>query len=67
MAFALWRILRLRRSKMRTVALFLLFLQLAPYTGEPCKSGYQLGSGNCRKTDGRLVAVWQWLHSRITV
>src|SRR5262245_8870874 len=23
-----------------------------PYTGEPCKSGYQLGSGNCRKTDG---------------
>jgi benzodiazapine receptor len=29
MAFALWRILRLRRSKMRTVALFLLFLQLA--------------------------------------
>jgi hypothetical protein len=28
-----------------------------PYTGEPCKSGYQLGAGNCRKTDGRLVAV----------
>ena len=28
-----------------------------PYTGEPCKSGYQLGSGNCRKTDGRMVAV----------
>jgi hypothetical protein len=28
-----------------------------PYTGEPCKTGYQLGSGNCRKTDGRLVAV----------
>jgi hypothetical protein len=27
------------------------------YTGEPCKSGYQLGSGNCRKTDGRLFAV----------
>lgn len=27
------------------------------YTGEPCKSGYQLGAGNCRKTDGRLVAV----------
>jgi hypothetical protein len=27
------------------------------YTGEPCKSGYQLGSGNCRKTDGRIVAV----------
>lgn len=28
-----------------------------PYTGKPCKSGYQLGSGNCRKTDGRMVAV----------
>jgi len=28
-----------------------------PYTGEPCKTGYQLGPGNCRKTDGRLVAV----------
>ena len=28
-----------------------------PYTGEPCKSGYQLGSGNCRKTDGRMVTV----------
>ena len=28
-----------------------------PYTGELCKSGYQLGSGNCRKTDGRIVAV----------
>jgi hypothetical protein len=28
-----------------------------PYTGEPCKSGYQLGSGNCRKTNGRMVAV----------
>ena len=27
------------------------------YLGEPCKSGYQLGSGNCRKTDGRMVAV----------
>ena len=27
------------------------------YTGEPCKSGYQLGAGNCRKTDGRMVAV----------
>jgi hypothetical protein len=27
-----------------------------PYTGEPCKSGYQLGAGNCRKTDGRIVA-----------
>jgi hypothetical protein len=23
----------------------------------PCKSGYQLGLGNCRKTDGRMVAV----------
>jgi hypothetical protein len=28
-----------------------------PYTGEPCKTGYQLGSGNCRRTDGRMVAV----------
>jgi hypothetical protein len=28
-----------------------------PYTGEPCKSGYQLGAGNCRKPDGRIVAV----------
>jgi len=28
-----------------------------PYMGEPCKSGYQLGLGNCRKTDGRMVAV----------
>ena len=28
-----------------------------PYTGELCKSGYQLGSGNCRRTDGRTVAV----------
>src|SRR5262249_21766831 len=28
-----------------------------PYRGEPCKSGYQLGSGNCRKADGRIVAV----------
>jgi hypothetical protein len=28
-----------------------------PYMGEPCKSGYQLGSGNCRQTDGRIVAV----------
>src|SRR6516162_7496149 len=28
-----------------------------PYTGEPCKSGYQLGSGNCRRTDGCIVAV----------
>ena len=28
-----------------------------PYTGEPCKRGYQLGSGNCREADGRIVAV----------
>ena len=28
-----------------------------PYTNEPCKSGYQLGSGNCRKTNGGIVAV----------
>jgi hypothetical protein len=28
-----------------------------PYTGEPCKSGYQLGSGNCRKADGNWVSV----------
>ena len=28
-----------------------------PYTGEPCKSGYQLGSGNCRRTDGVMVAA----------
>jgi hypothetical protein len=28
-----------------------------PYTGEPCKRSYQLGPGNCRKTDGRMVAV----------
>ena len=28
-----------------------------PYAGAPCKSGYQLGAGNCRKTDGRMVAV----------
>jgi hypothetical protein len=28
-----------------------------PFTGEPCKSGYQLESGNCRRTDGRMVAV----------
>ena len=28
-----------------------------PFTGEPCKSGYQLGSGNCRRTDGVTVAV----------
>src|SRR5262249_25284365 len=30
---------------------------LGPYTGEPCKTGYQLRSGNCRITDGRMVAV----------
>ncbi len=28
-----------------------------PYTGEPCKSGYELGSGNCRKTNGHIIAV----------
>lgn len=28
-----------------------------PYTGEPCKIGYQLGSGNCRKADGHWAAV----------
>ncbi len=28
-----------------------------PYTGEPCKSSYELGSGNCRKANGRTVAV----------
>ena len=28
-----------------------------PYRGEPCKSGYQLGPGNCRKADGRMVAA----------
>ena len=28
-----------------------------PYTGEPCRSGYHVGSGNCRQTDGRMVAV----------
>jgi hypothetical protein len=28
-----------------------------PYAGEPCKSGYQLGLGNCRQTNGRIVAV----------
>ena len=31
--------------------------QFYPYTGEPCKTGYQLGPGNCRKTDGHVVAV----------
>jgi hypothetical protein len=28
-----------------------------PFAGEPCKSGYQLGSGNCRRTDGVMIAV----------
>ena len=28
-----------------------------PFAGDPCKSGYQLGPGNCRKSDGRMVAV----------
>ena len=28
-----------------------------PYTGEPCKTNYQLGAGNCRKSDGRIVAL----------
>ena len=28
-----------------------------PYSGEPCKSGYQLGPGNCRRPDGRVVAA----------
>ena len=28
-----------------------------PYAGEPCRTGYQLGLGNCRQTDGRIVAV----------
>jgi hypothetical protein len=28
-----------------------------PYAGEPCKSGYQVGPGNCRKPDGRMVAL----------
>jgi hypothetical protein len=27
------------------------------YTDEPCRSGYQLGAGDCRKTNGRIVAV----------
>ena len=25
-----------------------------PYTGEPCKGGYQLGLGNCRKSAGTV-------------
>ena len=28
-----------------------------PYTGEPCKMGYQIGPGNCRKPDGHVIAV----------
>jgi hypothetical protein len=28
-----------------------------PYTGKPCKSGYQLGPGNCRNASGEMVAV----------
>src|SRR5215469_16648863 len=36
------------------------------YTGEPCKTGYQLGSGNCRKPTGALlpcqeISAMQWL------
>jgi len=27
------------------------------YTGEPCKTGYELGLGNCRTTSGRMVAA----------
>jgi hypothetical protein len=27
------------------------------YTGDPCKSGYQLAAGNCLKSDGRMVAL----------
>jgi hypothetical protein len=44
-----------------------------PYTGEPCKSGYQLGLGNCRKTDGahgcraKRAVRCNGRHSRITV
>ena len=26
-----------------------------PYDGGTCRTGYQLGAGNCRQTDGRLV------------
>ena len=37
-----------------------------PYTGEPCKSGYQLGSGNCEKLTGAWLpcqgsSALQWL------
>jgi hypothetical protein len=28
-----------------------------PYRGDPCKNGYQVGPGNCRKTEGHIVAV----------
>ncbi|MGB6175576.1 MAG: hypothetical protein WBF43_04385 [Methylocella sp.] len=28
-----------------------------PYSGKPCSSGFQLGPGNCRRTDGRIIAV----------
>ena len=28
-----------------------------PYSGKPCKSGYQLGPGNCRNASGQMVAV----------
>src|SRR5579864_2466987 len=28
-----------------------------PYAGGTCKSGYQLGSGNCRQDDGRVTAT----------
>ena len=44
-----------------------------PYRGEPCKSGYQLGSGNCRKTDGphgcraKRAVRCNGRHNRITV
>ena len=28
-----------------------------PYEGKPCKDGYQVGPGNCRKSDGHLAAI----------
>jgi len=28
-----------------------------PYTGKLCKAGYQLGPGNCRRPDGRVIAI----------
>lgn len=31
--------------------------QFYPYDGEPCASGYMLGAGNCRASDGYMVAV----------